>query len=86
MTATTATLYRATRGQVCAGWVEDRGALQACAPVLRHLLTTGGDRVERARRAGYAVEVVTADAAGRPPDTATADPRLDDVDASCAAP
>lgn len=51
-------LYRATRGSICAGWVQDEaGAVIECAPVLRRW---GARRelADRLARAGFRVERV----------------------------
>ena len=50
-------LYRATRGLICAGWVEQDGRVTACAPILRRW-GTGPGLAERLRRAGFRVEQV----------------------------
>jgi len=56
--ATAAVIYQATRGGICAGWVEVGGRVIAQAPVLRRWLAAPGDRAANLRRAGFVVVTV----------------------------
>lgn len=50
--------YQATRGGICAGWVEADGRIIAQAPVLHRWLAAPGGRAANLRRAGFAVVTV----------------------------
>lgn len=59
-------IYQATRGGICAGWVEVGGRIVAQAPVLRRWLAAPStSRAVNLRRAGFDVQVV-----GTPPELA----------------
>lgn len=68
--ATAAIIYQATRGGICAGWVEVGGRVITQAPVLRRWLAAPGDRATNLRCAGFAVVTVDRGATDTARDTA----------------